>query len=89
VLFLHEMDLVGANVVRPKLVRTPAKVAGELADRLQVSLPRTGGERTDLHVFEHALTKRMHDEQLLSSALCRDWLRSGKARRVCEKESPG
>src|SRR5262249_12349891 len=59
-LVIDQMQLVATNVLSPQLLRSSLTVPGEPCDVADVRHLRVRGEIANLHVLDHALTKRGH-----------------------------
>ena len=59
-LFVCQVDLIGANIRRTQLFRRLVEVARKKRDLLQIRHLRVECEIPHLHVFSHPLAKRCH-----------------------------
>ena len=69
-----QVEQVGANLGWPEMFRRFAKVAGEPANLLDIHALRVQSQVADLHVLDHATTKRAH-RQLLCETNSATWRR--------------
>ena len=69
-LFVGQVHLVGADVLRAQLFRRFVEVAREQGNLLHVGRLRVQGEIPHLHVFGHALPKGCHEETPLRNGMC-------------------